>query len=218
NIRATEPVKLVSYSWWRQDLPKVFRKERAQNNGAGQHVSQETKQKIYREIQKILDKPDLEIRPEMNLAFDLGMDSLNIAEFIAFVTKHFDVPELHPEDLETVGTVLEIAEGGMQVQTSKEPPPSFTWDLEEDRPEPALPLGRTIPEAFLNSCLRMKARAACADDLVGVLSYKKLKKVALVLAQYFREMKEERVAVMLPASLGAYIVILALQLAKKTPV
>jgi long-chain-fatty-acid--[acyl-carrier-protein] ligase len=218
NIRATEQVKLVSYSWWRQDLPKVFREERAQNNGAGQHVSEETKQKIYREIQKILDKPDLEIKPEMNLAFDLGMDSLNIAEFIAFVTKNFDVPELHPEDLETVGTVLEIAEGGMQVQTSKEPPPSFTWDLEEDRPEPALPLGRTIPEAFLNSCLRMKAAAACADDLMGVLSYKKLKKAALVLAQYFREMKEERVAVMLPASLGAYIVILALQLAKKTPV
>lgn len=218
NIRATEGLKLVSYSWWRQDIPKVFRQEKLENHEAGQNVSEETKQKIYHEIRKVLDKPELEIRPEMNLAFDLGMDSLNIAEFIAFVTKNFDVPELHPEDLETVGTILEIAEGGTQVQSSKEPPPEFTWDLERDRPEPALPLGRTIPEAFLNICLRMGASAACGDDLVGALSYKKLKKVALVLAQYFRTLEEERIAILLPASLGAYIVILAVQLAKKTPV
>lgn len=218
NIRATEPLKLVSYSWWRQDLPKVFRQEKLENHEAGRNVSEETKQKIYHEIRKVLDKPDLEIRPEMNLAFDLAMDSLNIAEFIAFVTKTFDVPELHPEDLETVGTVLEIAEGGTQVQLAKEPPPEFTWDLERDRPDPALPLGRTIPEAFLNACLRMRGSAGCGDDLVGVLSYKKLKKIALVLAQYFRTLEEERIAIMLPASVGAYIAILAILFAGKTPV
>lgn len=219
NIRATEPMKLVSYSWWRQDLPKVFRQEKLQNsNEAGQNVSEETKQKIYHEIRKILDKSDLEIKPEMNLAFDLGMDSLNIAEFITFVTKHFDVPELHPEDLETVGTVLEIAEGGIQIQTSKEPPPEFTWDSEPHRPEPALPLGRTIPEAFLNACLRMRGGAACGDDLVGVVSYQKLKKIALVLAEYFRTLEEERIAIMLPASFGAYMTILAVLFAGKTPV
>lgn len=218
DTRETEPVKLVSYSWWRQDVPKVFRQERKQNSNSGVHVSEETKRKIYNEIRKILEKPDLEIKPEMNLAFDLGMDSLNIAEFITYVTKYFDVAELHPEDLETVGTVLEIAEGGSQAQVSKEPPPDFTWPAEKNRPSPTLPLGKTIPEAFLNSCLRMDGYAACGDDNSGVIGYKRLKKAALVLAQYFKTWEEDRIAILLPASLGAYISILAIQLAGKTPV
>lgn len=217
NIRETEPVKLVSYSWWRQDLPTVFRREKKQG-GSGENVSEETKKKIYNELKKILDKPDLEIKPEMSLAYDLGMDSLNIAEFITFVTKYFDVAELHPEDLETVGTVLEIAEGGNQSQISKEPLPTFTWKEEKNRPNPALPLGRIIPEAFLNSCQRMDGFSACGDDLIGVIGYKRLKKAVLVLAQAFKTWDEDRIAVMLPASLGAYVVILAIQLAGKIPV
>ncbi|MBX7067321.1 MAG: AMP-binding protein [Parachlamydiales bacterium] len=217
-VRETEPAKLVSYSWWRQDVPKVFRQERKQNNNSGIHVSEETKRKIYNEIRKILEKPELEIKPEMNLAFDLGMDSLNIAEFITYVTKYFDVAELHPEDLETVGTVLEIAEGGNQAQISKEPPPDYTWASEKNRPSPTLPLGNTIPEAFLNSCLRMNGYAACGDDNTGVIGYKRIKKAVLVLAQYFKTWEEDRIAIMLPASIGAYIAILAVQFAGKTPV
>ncbi|MBU6445805.1 MAG: AMP-binding protein, partial [Verrucomicrobia bacterium] len=217
-IRETEPVNLVSYSWWRQDVPKVFRQERKQNHNNGIHISDETRRKIYGEIRRILEKPDLNIAPEMNLAFDLGMDSLNIAEFITYVTKYFDVAELHPEDLETVGTVLEIAEAGNQAQISKEPPPTFTWMCEKNRPCPALPLGSTLPEAFLNACLRMKGFAACGDDNSGVVGYNRLKKTVFVLAQYFKTWEEDRIAVMLPASLGAYVAILAIQFAGKTPV
>lgn len=217
NILEREPLKLVSYSFWREDLPEVFRPEK-KSNGAAIAVSDETKEKIYNELKKILDRSDLEIRPDMSLAFDLGMDSLNIAEFITFITKHFDVSELHPEDLETVGTVLEIAEGGQQARISKEPPTDFTWEEEKNRPAPCLPIGKTIPEAFLNSCQRMKGYQACGDDVSGVVGYNRIKKAVLVLAQYFKTWQEDRIAVMLPASLGAYITILAIQFAGKTPV
>ncbi len=216
-IRESEPLTLVSYSIWREELPEVYRPAKRMN-GTGAHVSDDTRRKIYNEIKKIVDRSDLEVKPEMNLAFDLGMDSLNIAELITFLTKNFDVAELHPEDLETVGTVLEIAEGGEQAPLSKEPPPDFTWIAEVNRPAPMLPMGRTIPEAFLNSCQRMKNSQACGDDLIGVVGYKRLKKGALVLAQYFKTCEEDRIAIMLPASLGAYITILAILLAGKTPV
>ncbi len=218
NIRETEPLRLVPYSWWHEEFPKVFRQEKRESQSNGLNVSEETKQKIYNQIRKILDKPDLEISPEMNLAYDLGMDSLNIAEFIAYVTKYFDVTELHPEDLETVGRVLEIVEGGDQIQIAKEPPPDFTWAKAENRPPPMPPQGRTIPEAFLNVCLRMKGFEACGDDVTGVINYKRLKKMVLVLAQHFKTWEEERIAVLLPASVGAYIAILAIQMAGKTPV
>jgi len=220
NIHEIEPLQLVSYSRWKEELPEVYqpRKKKDSNGGAGERVSDETKRKVYNEIKRILDKPDLEIKPEMSLAFDLGMDSLNIAEFIAYLTKSFSVGELYPEDLETVGTVLEIADGEKGQRTRTRNPVTFKWPEEKNRPQPASPIGRTLAEAFLNSCQRMDGSFAVGDDVVGVMSYHKLRRSALVLAQYFRTWKEERVAVMLPSTAVAYIVILALQLAGKTPV
>ena len=59
---------------------------------------------------------------------------------------------------------------------------------------------------------------ACADDLIGVLSYKRLKLSVLVLAEEFRRFPYEYIGVMLPASTAAFIVVFAIQLAGKTPV
>ncbi len=219
NVQENEPLKLISYSFWRKDIPTVYqpkKKKRAEGNGEG--VSEETKRKIYNEIRRILDRPDLDLKPEQNLAFDLGMDSLNIAEFIVYLTKSFDIKELHPEDLETIGNILELAEGGKEVRPKTRPVSEFTWPEEAKRPPPLPPLGRTIGEAFLNVCERMDGFSCCGDDLLGVFGYKKMKKAALVLAQYFLTWEETRVAVLLPASAGAYIVILALQFAGKVPV
>ena len=64
----------------------------------------------------------------------------------------------------------------------------------------------------------MKNFAACGDDLIGVLTYKKMKRAAIVLSLYFRKLPGTYVGVLLPASAGAYLVILALQLAGKIPV
>lgn len=218
NIQENEPLKLVSYSFWHKDLPEVHKPKKKRNVGNGDGASEETKRKIYQEIRRILDRPDLEIKPEQSLAFDLGMDSLNVAEFIAYLTKNFDIKELHPEELETIGNILDLAESGKEGRTQLRAPSPFTWPNEPSRPLPALPMGRTIAEAFLNCCERMNGYACCGDDLSGVFSYRKMKKVALVLAQYFLTWEETHVAVLLPASAGAYIVILALELAGKVPV
>ncbi len=217
NVHEIEPVKLVSYSLWRDEFPKVYKpkKKREVENTT---VSEEVRSKVYAEIHKILEKPDLEIRPEMNLALDLGMDSLNIAEMIVFLSRNFDVGDIHPEDMESVQSVLELAEGTRVSEASLQPPPAYTWPTERNRIEPTMPLGRTFSEAFLNICQRMKTFAACGDDTIGVIHYQKMKRSVLVLAQYFRTLPDSHVAVLLPASAGTYITILALQFAGKTPV
>ena len=175
NISEREPLTLVSYSRWREELPEVHRPDKKRGSN-GVAISEETRRKITHQIRKILDKPDLEVQPEMSLAYDLGMDSLNIAEFIAYLAKNFDVGELHPEDLESVESILEIAEGGAEARTQRGPPSSFTWPKEKGRLPPALPLGRTIPEAFLNSCERMGGYAA----------YMALASSATTKGEYFR--------------------------------
>lgn len=219
HVQEAEPLTLISYSFWKKELLPIKQREQRSGKAGTVNVSEETKAKVYREIRIILENPGLGIKPEQNLAFDLGMDSLNVAELAAFLVKRFDVEEIYPEDMETVGHVLELAQKGKQTgREKKRDAVTFTFPEEEKRLIPAPPSGRTIPEAFLSVAEKMGDATACADDLMGPLSYNKMKKSILVLAQYFRTWEEERVAVMLPASAGAYIVILALQMAGKTPV
>lgn len=218
NVQDTEPVQLVSYSFWHREVPEVFQPKVKKNGARVGKISERTRKKIYGEIRRILEKPDLEIALEQNLAFDLGMDSLNMAEFITFLTKNFDVREVRPEDLMTIDSILQLAEGEGPVRRREIEPVAFHWPEEEGRAAPSLALGETIPEVFLNSCERMGSFAACGDNGSGVLHYPKLKRAILVLAEYFRTWEEERVAVLLPASVGASIAVLALQMAGKVPV
>jgi long-chain-fatty-acid--[acyl-carrier-protein] ligase len=212
-----EPVTLVSYSFWREDLPEVYQPKKRKRE-AGVDISPEVRSKIIAEIQRIVERPDLEVRLEMNLAFDIGMDSLQIADLIAYIGSQFDIEELHPEDIVTVESVMELAEGARKSEPSIHQVVHVAWPEEKDRPPPLLPLGMTIPEAFLNACDRMGSFTMCGDDVVGVLSYKKFKRSVLVLTEEFRRHPAERIGVLLPASAAAFIVILAIQCAGKVPV
>src|SRR3989344_3163587 len=78
----TEPLTLVSYSFWKRDVPEVQQKKSARGIGGDVQIADETSTKIYGEIRRILNQPGMEIRREMNLAMDLAMDSLNVAELI----------------------------------------------------------------------------------------------------------------------------------------
>ena len=214
----TEPLTLVSYSFWKKDLPEIYPTKSKKGMGGETQASDETKTKVFGEIRRILNQPGIEIRQDMDLAVNLGMDSLNIAEMIAFLSKHYRVEEIHPEDVVTVQDLLEIAEGAKGSERKIHQLGGPSWPNEPNRPPPTLPLGKTIPEAFLNSAERMRNFSACGDDLVGVFSFKRMKKAVLVLGLHFRTLPGKNIAVLLPASAAAYLVILALQFAGKTPV
>lgn len=77
--------------------------------------------------------------------------------------------------------------------------------------------GKTIPEAFLRNCDRMGKAVACADMRSGVMTYPQLKMRALLIADYIRKMPGDTIGIMLPASVAANLLILAVQLAGKVP-
>jgi long-chain-fatty-acid--[acyl-carrier-protein] ligase len=216
-VEPSEPVRLVSYSFWKDETPQLYQPKIRESRSAGP-VSAEAMQKISAEIRKILGDPRLEISPGMNLAHDLGMDSLNIADLSSYLLKNYEIDDFRPETLETVQDVLEIAGGERVDSHASKLLSNHRWPDEVNRPIPIPPDGATVPEAFFRTCDRMGDYAACGDDVSGVLSFKKMKLAVLVLAEYFRTLPEERIAVMLPASTGAFIAILALQTAGKIPV
>lgn len=214
--KKSDPLTLVPTCFWDPSLPQVPERK-ALDEKPDISIPDAIRDRIYEEIRKILETPGKEITPSMYLSRDLGMDSLNISELVIFLTHNYTIQEIHPDELQTVRDVFAAAMNKQEkpVQNKEN---HFQWPEETNRPDPLGPVGHTFPEAFLNACEKMGSLAAIADDTAGVVSYKKLKRVALVLSRYFAQIPESRVAVMLPSSVGAYTVIIALHLAGKTPV
>jgi long-chain-fatty-acid--[acyl-carrier-protein] ligase len=208
-----EPLQLVSRSLWRRDLPEL---PSAKKEEPFREVSLETKTILYDQLRIILESPDLVIEPSSHLSKDLGMDSLHLADLTSFVSKRFEIRGLLRDDFQTVQDLLEIAERVRKVHSLKTG--SHHWPDEPHRPVPLIPNGSTFHEIFLRVVDRMGPFAAIGDDLVGILTYKKLKKTVFVVAQALREIPEERVAILLPASAPALILFLACHFAGKIPV
>ncbi len=215
---AVEPINTVSYSPFTEKFLKVQHKDQKKLD-KGREFASKLEQNVYMELAKISKMPESNIRSNMDLAMDLGLDSLDIAEVVTFLSVNYDIPAIHPEDIETVQDVLEIAEGTKALQRKPVEETSLNaWPEDKKRPKPFLPEGKTIQEAFLIACDKMKKHSAVGDDVSGILTYKKLKLAALVLTQEIKKYPGNHIAILLPASVGAYLVILATLLANKVPV
>ncbi len=212
-----EKLTLISHSIWRKELPKVLPPPSKKRKNTEVSIPVEVKKSIYQELAVLSHKKAKEIEEEDSLALDLGLDSLNIAHLIAFLSDHFSVKGVFPENLSTVRDVLEAAVQNKEEQREEEET-AFGWPKEKNRPFAEAPVTKTIYESFLRSCDRMKGFSAVSDDLVGVLTYSRLKIAVFALAESLKEMPGEYVAIMLPASVGAYISILATLFAGKVPV
>lgn len=215
-----DSLQLVSYSFWKEDLPEVYKPKKTEE--AVIHIT-DIDQDIYDKVMaKLVDLTELDlsvIRPEMSLSNDLGLDSLDISELAMFLQDQFDTNPVPVTELTTVERVLGIASKKISVEEKVE---EEQYDLTKWAYEgPALTRkifeGDTIPEVFLNACEKMGGAAAFADMRSGILTYSRIKLAVILLAEKFRHMPGRHIGILLPASAGAFLCVLACQLAGKVP-
>ncbi|MFQ5729776.1 MAG: AMP-binding protein, partial [Waddliaceae bacterium] len=72
-------------------------------------------------------------------------------------------------------------------------------------------------EVFLHNCERMGKAPAMADMRSGILAYPRLKMAAILFAEAIRHYSGKYIGILLPASVGAYLTVLACELAGKVP-
>lgn len=216
-----EPFIRVSYSRWSEEYLEVNKPPPIQPTHFDiKLVPESIKQKVYGFLSELSKRPVDELDSKLSLSEDLALDSLDAAEIIAFLEEKYDVRGVSPVDLTSVGTLLGIASGQIVPEREFESKDfdEKTWFESKDRPMVQVPQGVTLPEVFIRSCKRMGNIPACADASSGVLSYKDLLLRVLLLADKFKSLPGDHVGVLLPASVGANVVILALQTAGKVPV
>ncbi len=219
NAGGSEPLNLVSFSRFKNEFPSIKEPEQREELSL-ENVPEEIHQKVVEEIAKLTRTPLKEITHDSDLAHDLGLDSLDIAQLVVALKDQFGVMTLHSSDLSTVGSVIAYA---AKLKTGKEEevePQQLkgVWAKERNRPDYHYPTGDTIPEVFLKTCDRMGKSIACVDLVAGEMSYKKLKTGVILLAEVIRKMPSERIGIMMPASVGVNAMVLAVMLAGKVPV
>ncbi len=140
-------------------------------------MSAEIQEKVVNYLAKLSERDPSTIRPEMSLASDLGLDSLDVSEILLFLQEQFRIDAVPPSELTTVGKLMAIAAKQITFASNEEEiGPMASWHKSVPRLDHAqLAPGKTLAEVFLNNCTRMGSRDACADMTSGVLTYSSIK-------------------------------------------
>lgn len=216
-----EGVSLVPYSFFRIKSKDPLEDENCSFDDKPIIVSEKIEFEVFSYLSSVSKVPREKINQQMNLSFDLGLDSLDIAEAHAFLDKNYDIGEVSLGSFQKVSDILRVIvekekNAGLRNNQKQKQMPRF---FQRRKRKPLkISEAEVIPEAFLDSCDRMGSLIACADHTSGAFSYRQSKRAVLILAKEFSRFSEEKVAVLLPSSVGAYFTILALLLAGKVPV
>lgn len=193
--------------------PKPFKIE-----GNAEEVPSGTREVVYAKLKEMTGKKKIE--DFMNLSSDLGLDSLATADLVIWIEKEFSFAVDTPESLKSVSDIL-LACSGLGISAREEDlnPVSSAW-FNSKAPEECLsiPSGDKITDLFLLMGRKFPKSIFLADQKSGEKNYNTLLIAVFLLKTEFEKLEGNYIGVMLPASVAATTVYLALLFAGKTPV
>jgi long-chain-fatty-acid--[acyl-carrier-protein] ligase len=178
-------------------------------------IRPETKEAVNQLVGDKLGRPLSEREQQAETTFDqLGLDSLDRMEVTLQVEQQFGFSaDQSPANL---GELWALAQGFADKRPPKPPPPE--WFVPPSDEGELKILGDTVAEAFVARALACPRDVVAADDISGVLTYRKMLVGARVMARRFRSLPGENVGLLLPASVACDTMFMALHLAGKLPV
>lgn len=211
---------LVSYSMWGEQYLPLHSQSQEEGAFDLQQIPDEIKQKVFKKLAQVADINPETIQLDMALDSDLGLDSIDIAELAAFLQDEYDVEPISLDQLKTVKKLIAIAANKVPVkdETIEQEETNARWKVPFPHQLAKMPPGETIHEVFLRICDKMGKKPACTDEMTGILTFKQLKTRVLLIAEYLRKLPGKNIGILLPASVGANILILGCLLAGKVPI
>ncbi len=182
-------------------------------------VTDAMREAVYAAVRKAANlDPGHPLTDTTVLATDLGLDSLALMELALALENEQGcaIPSL--EGLITVGDCLAAASGNAPIPPEEMRPAPPAWFAPVLDKVLRVPEGAsTIPAAFV--CLaRQFPDAPLLADRESLRTRRDILTGAIILAERFKTLPEQRIGVMLPSVPGAVAVWLAVQLAGKEPV
>ncbi|MCB1213245.1 MAG: 1-acyl-sn-glycerol-3-phosphate acyltransferase [Chlamydiia bacterium] len=96
-----EQVYLVPHSLWSSDVPKIDLKRKEETDIDLDAVPEGVRHRIYEKVALLANRNQATLDDATDLAQDLGLDSLDGAELIAFLEEEFSITGVPPQELTT---------------------------------------------------------------------------------------------------------------------
>jgi long-chain-fatty-acid--[acyl-carrier-protein] ligase len=208
----------VPLYWWQGSAP-IFHEERQ-----AEFADKDTGKVPAGARALVLDKLRTlagaeEIAESDSLAADLGLDSLALADFGAWLQQEFGVAADNLEALRTVADCVLAAGGIMPTLAGAElKPVSAAWFAAAEERTLSIPDGANIAELFLRQAARSPDQVILSDQISGDKTWRQLVLAVHALLPEVEQLPCQRVGIMLPGSVSAAVTWLTVLFSGKEPV
>lgn len=212
--KAMRPNTYVPYTWFGGRTCTMPEPDSYNVSEDTSRVPDSIRSKVKEKLRELTGKRF--IRDTDTLGTDLGLDSLVLVELQQWLTSEFGHEAPGPDKLRTVASLLIAAIGE---SASVEPLMPVPADWFYDDPEPLqVTLSESVPKSFLLNAKKNPSRPVWADQATGVFTNRKMVLAVLALVPQIEKLPGERVGILMPATVAANLLYLAVQFAGKVPV
>ncbi len=210
---------VVPYYWWQGRKAKQIAEPKQVNvNDDTSHIPTATKELV---LGKLRELSGIEtINQGDKLAQDLGMDSLVLVEYVAWLEQEFGVVLLNLDGLLTVAHCMLAAAGEFSSpENGDEIFVDDRWFKKGCSGEDLVcPVGKNVADIFLQQAAKYPDKVIVTDSISGSKTYRQLLAGIFALKGAVEKMEEAHVGIMLPATVSAVVSYLTVMFAGKVPV
>ncbi len=209
----------IRYYWWQCQHSKLLPEPQEQIlKGDLNSVPSNVKLQIIEYLEKITGVSS--IRVDQKLSYDLGLDSIKIAEIVAWLEQEFGFAQGNTDAYQTVGDVMLAATGNSlsTVQFDLKPIPKKWFKLQNENIPLLIPKCHKISDIFLSNASQTPDRVLFADQTSGVKTYRDVIISIFVLRPYLEKLPGDYLGIMFPASVAGSILYLTTMFSGKKAV
>lgn len=220
NADNQENTKVRYYFWQSPHTTSLPEPKQEILQGDISNVPETTKKLVLDYLAKVTGISNL--KPEQKLTYDLGMDSIKIAEIIFWLEREFGFTQGNTDAYQTVLDVMLAATGKTlsTVQFVLKPIGKTWWARanNKQRIDYTKINPNSITQAFLYQAKLYPDQVIVADQQSGEKTYRQLITAIFALLPHISALPGERLGIMLPASVASVVFYLTTLFAGKTPV
>ncbi|MBP7652517.1 AMP-binding protein [Candidatus Dependentiae bacterium] len=208
----------VPYNWFQGFSSKIIPEPESKKfSGNLNNVSSEIQNLIINYLKNKTGITD--ISPKSNLSSDLGIDSISLADIIVWLEQEFNISVEDMESIQSVGDCIMAASGEIISKKTEEISEVVkNWFKPVVMDKNIVNENCNIAEIFIQMAKKYPNQIIFADKNSGIKNYRELVTATIIFKSFFEKFNDERIGIMLPASVATVISYFGILFSSKTPV
>ncbi len=210
--------RFVPYYWWEGRKAKQLPEPTPATIGDDtSHIPAATKELVLEKLKNLSGVTV--INQKDSLTQDLGIDSLVMVEFVAWLELEFGVSLTTIEGLQNVAHCMIAAAGEFSsAEDVEDILVEERWFVDQGNATLTMESGESVAACFLKQARKQPNKVIVTDQISGPKTYRQLVTGIFALQRIITAIPEQNVGIMLPATVSAVLSYFALLFSGKVPV